>query len=165
MKKWLIGASLAGTVLLSTGSAFASDNLQQQRHHSLHTRTSVEPVDGKIRETDSPSDHRWDVKSSVQVSRETLRDAYRASQNAYTGKLQKYAKCSAKEAEKAIVSEHPGMKVGDVQLRNIRTNLVYIGIVSDEEDRFLVVVDAGNCKVLMDKPLATHHEHVFADEH
>ncbi|WP_081841207.1 PepSY domain-containing protein [Alicyclobacillus macrosporangiidus] len=107
--------------------------------------------------------HQFDVKSSVQVSRQDLREAYEASRDAYTKKLQKFAKCSPHDAEKAVAAAHPGMKVTHLQLRNIRTNLVYIGIAEDDEDKYLVIVDAGNGKVLLDRELPTHHEKVFAD--
>ncbi|MCL6444861.1 MAG: hypothetical protein K6T83_15645 [Alicyclobacillus sp.] len=107
--------------------------------------------------------HRIDIRSSVQVSREALREAYTASRDAYTQKLKKYAKCSPKEAEKAVAAAHPGMTIDTVQLRNIRTNLVYMGIVEDNEDKYLVIVDAGNGKVLLDRPLPSHHERVFAE--
>lgn len=106
--------------------------------------------------------HNIEVNSSVQVSREVLRDAYKASRDAYTQKLQKYAKLSPANAEKAVKSAHPGMKVEGMQLRNIRTSLVYVGVVSDDQDKYLVIVDAGNGKVLMDRRLETHHERVFA---
>ncbi|MCL6593304.1 MAG: PepSY domain-containing protein [Alicyclobacillus sp.] len=107
--------------------------------------------------------HPVDVRSSVQVSRQDLRDAYQAAREAYTKKLQKFAKCSQKDAEKAMSAAHPGMKIRAVQLRNIRTNLVYMGIAEDDEDRYLVVVDAGNGKVLLDRQLSTHHERAFAE--
>lgn len=112
--------------------------------------------------TEGPSQHAPDIHSSVQLSRNTLREAYLASREAYTSKLQRYAKVTAKQAKKAVMAAHPGMKVEDVQLRNIRTNLVYMAIAEDNEDKFFVVVDAGNGKVLMDRPLPTHHERVFS---
>ncbi len=106
--------------------------------------------------------HNIEVNSSIQVSREVLRDAYQASRDAYTQKLQKYAKLSPANAEKAVKAAHPGMKVEGLQLRNIRTSLVYVSVVSDDQDKYLVIVDAGNGKVLMDRRLETHHERVFA---
>ncbi|MBX5437401.1 MAG: hypothetical protein IRZ33_09300 [Alicyclobacillaceae bacterium] len=110
-----------------------------------------------------PPSHHWDIRSSVQVSRDALREAYLASREAYTQKLQKYAKCSPQDAQKAVSAAHPGMKIENLQLRNIRTNLVYMAVVEDDEDKFLVIVDAGNCKVLLDRPIPTHHERVFAE--
>ncbi|QRF24757.1 hypothetical protein FY534_11130 [Alicyclobacillus sp. TC] len=105
---------------------------------------------------------RFEIQSSVQVPRDALRQAFEASQKAYTEKLQKFAKISAAQAQKVVISEHPGMKVAELQLRNIRTSLVYMAIIEDDEDKYLVVVDAGNGKILMDKPLPTHHTKVFA---
>jgi uncharacterized membrane protein YkoI len=165
MKTWIVSAAFVGTLGMVTPLALASDSLQPlQHHHTRHQQSTMVPVAATpAQPVDAQSIHRFDVKSSVQVSREVLRDAYQASQDAYTKKLQKYAKCSEKNAEKAILAEHPGMKIGDVQLRNIRTNLVYLSVVADDDDRFLVVIDAGNGSVLMDKPLASHHEKVFAE--
>ncbi|AEJ44237.1 hypothetical protein TC41_2336 [Alicyclobacillus acidocaldarius subsp. acidocaldarius Tc-4-1] len=106
--------------------------------------------------------HQFEIHSSVQVSREILREAYQASHDAYTKKLQKYAKCTEAQARKAVMSEHPGCKIEDIQLRNIRTNLVYMAIARDDEDKYLVIVDAGNGNILLDRRIPTHHERVFA---
>ncbi|WP_229776393.1 PepSY domain-containing protein [Alicyclobacillus cellulosilyticus] len=107
--------------------------------------------------------HHFEIRSSVQVPREALREAYEASRAAYTQKLARFAKCTPSDAAKAVAAAHPGMKVETVQLRNIRTNLVYVAIAEDDEDRYLVIVDAGNGKILLDRPIPTHHERVFAD--
>lgn len=165
MKALIVTASLIGAVTMSSQIAWASDTITPTRHHhASHQTEAMVPVHAPVTvPTDAQSIRRFDVKSSVQVSRDVLRDAYQASQDAYTSRLQKYAKCSEKDAKKAILAEHPGMKLIDVQLRNIRTNLVYLGMVGDDDDRFLVVIDAGNGNVLMDKPLASHHERVFSE--
>lgn len=161
MKKWLAGLSFISVMSATMPVALADEGLWPP-HRASHL--ALYPVSADMQSTDANTqDHRWDIKSSVQVSREALRDAYMASRNAYTQKLQKYAKCSPKDAEKAIAAEHPGMKIEELQLRNIRTSLVYMAVASDDEDKYLVVVDAGNAKVLMDKPLPTHHSRVFAE--
>ncbi|SFU50754.1 PepSY domain-containing protein [Alicyclobacillus macrosporangiidus] len=123
----------------------------------------LQPATSDVHHGMSDDLHHFDVKSSVQVSRQDLREAYEASRDAYTRKLQKFAKCSPRDAEKAVAAAHPGLKVTHLQLRNIRTNLVYTGIAEDDEDKYLVIVDAGNGKVLLDRELPTHHEKVFAD--
>jgi len=162
MKRWLLGATLVGSMIYATPPAMAADGLWQHHHHNP-AHATLYPVRAELQPTDgSPSMHRFDVKSSVQVSRETLRDAYDASRAAYTEKLKKYAKCSQSDAEKAVSAAHPGMKIQELQLRNIRTSLVYMAITQDNEDKYLVVVDAGNGKVLLDRPLPTHQEKAFA---
>jgi uncharacterized membrane protein YkoI len=92
-----------------------------------------------------------------------LRDAYEASREAYTKKLQKYAKCTPRQAQEAVAKAHPGLKVENLQLRNIKTSLVYVAFAEDDEDRFVVIVDAGDGKILLDRPVPTRHERVFAE--
>lgn len=162
MKKWFMGVALVSSLASQVPTAFAADGLWQHHHHNP-AHATLYPVRAELQPTDSQVPmHRFDVKSSVQVSRDTLRDAYDASRAAYTEKLKKYAKCSSRDAEKAVAAAHPGMKVQELQLRNIRTNLVYMAIANDSEDKYLVVVDAGNGKILLDRPLPTHQEKAFA---
>ncbi|WP_245631715.1 PepSY domain-containing protein [Alicyclobacillus ferrooxydans] len=169
--KWksaLFAAATACSLSLVMPTVWAADDLQRSgiapnQPSDTTTASSVSPA----YIMDAPEEHgenrEFNIRSSVQVSREALRDAYVASRTAYTDKLKKYAKCSQADATKAITAAHPGMKVSHVQLRNIRTSLVYVGVAEDDEDRYLCVVDAGNGKLLLDKPLPTHHERVFAD--
>jgi hypothetical protein len=178
MKKWMIGTAAMVCLMASTPPVWAADSLW--RHHSSPAGGRAEmravsnpgtatPAAAKVvAPTDAPvmpedhAGHGSDIKSSVQLSRSVLREAYLASREAYTEKLQKYAKCTPADAKKAVLEAHPGMKVDDIQLRNIRTNLVYMAIAENDEDKFFVVVDAGNGKLLMDRPLPTHHERVFS---
>jgi hypothetical protein len=160
MKKLLLGTATAAFLLGTAPAVWAGDGLQ--RFPSVgNPGSSAQPVATEFGAR-APV-HHWDIRSSVQVSRKDLRDAYMASRQAYTQKLQKYAKCSAQEAQKAILAAHPGAKVAEVQLRNVRTNLVYLGVAEDGEYKYLVIVDAGNGKVLLDKPLPTSHERAFMD--
>ncbi len=177
MKSWplrMLGLTMISCLMLQISPVWASDtsegitrHIQSLPHHQRHTpamHNTLEPVTADVQSTDAENSlHRWDIHSSVQVSRDALREAYIASKDAYTKKLKKFAKCSEKDAQKAVISEHPGMKIQDIQLRNIRTSLVYMAIVADDEEKYLVVVDAGNGKILMDKPMPTHHEKVFAE--
>ncbi|QSO52324.1 hypothetical protein JZ785_26960 [Alicyclobacillus curvatus] len=159
--KWkgmLFAAATAWSLSLGLPTVWAAGDLQ---------RSGIGPAEPSAAVVDMQDEHdngrEMAIRSSVQVTREALRDAYIASRTAYTDKLKKYAKCSQGDATKAITGAHPGMKVNHVQLRNIRTSLVYVGVAEDDEDRYLCVVDAGNGKLLLDKPLPTHHERVFAD--
>jgi hypothetical protein len=158
MKKWVVSVTTLALLVSATPSVWAGNGLQRP---SPSADATTQPTAGEF--TGGTPVHHWDIRSSVQVSRQELRDAYLASRIAYTQKLQKYAKCAPTQAKKAISTAHPGAKVMDVQLRNIRTSLVYFGMAEDGEYRYLVVVDAGNGKVLLDKPIPTHHERAFAD--
>lgn len=158
MKTWLLGISALSLVIM-TGPAVANASPLQ----AAASQTPPHPLSQPgVNSNLSHPDSRFEVNSSVQVSRDALREAYMASRDAYTRKLQRYAKCSPGEAKKAISSTHPNMKVDNFQLRNIRTSLVYMATLENDEDRFLVIVDAGNGKVLLDRPIPTHHERVFA---
>lgn len=156
MKQWLIGLSALALIGTAVPSVLAADSLQRpQSSITTHSKSSTDGDPG-VRP------HQIDVRSSVQISQETLRDAYEASRQAYTKKLQKFAKCASKDAEKAVHAVHPGMKITELELRTIRRSLVYVARTEDDDTSYLVIVDAGNGKVLMDKLLPTHHERVFA---
>lgn len=164
MKKWLIGASLVGSLMAGCGPVYAAAAATNGVNGAAEAPSHVYPVSADVGSAGMGGAHQFDVKSSVQVSRETLRDAYQASHDAYTKKLQRYAKCSESDAKKAVLAEHPGTKIEELQLRNIRTSLVYMAIARDDEDKYLVIVDAGNGNILMDRRVPTHHEQVFADK-
>ena len=158
MKTWLVSVSAVSLLSLS-GPTVAMANSGTAAVTAIPApQTTGQPMSSDA----SRPDRQFEVNSSVQVSREVLREAYMASRDAYTNKLQKYAKCSPAEANKAIASAHPKMKIENFQLRNVRTSLVYMATAENDEDRFLVIVDAGNGKVLLDRPIPTHHERVFA---
>lgn len=191
LKKWFLGTMAAACVLASTPNVWAENTLWRSHNAPAGAPAASTPVvdtegvgkpvaafqarteaqlhmrdvnfDAASTPADGPAEHSPDIRSSVQLSRNVLREAYLASRQAYTSKLQKYAKCTPAQAQKAVLEAHPGMKVEDVQLRNMRTNLVYMAIAEDDQDKFFVVIDAGNGRVLMDRPLPTRHERVFSD--
>ncbi|WP_067927958.1 PepSY domain-containing protein [Alicyclobacillus shizuokensis] len=163
MKKWLLTTSAVVMMGSAIPIAWAGDGLW--RHvPSTHAHSSARAVAGGPFAGHADVQHDWQLRSSVRVSRQVLREAYLASRAVYTEKLQKYAKVTPSQAKKAIAQAHPGMKVEDVQLRNIRTDLVYTGLAQDDEERYLVIVDAGNGKLLLDRLLPTHHERVFSGD-
>jgi hypothetical protein len=164
VKKWLIGISTIGLLSTSIPSVLAADGLQRPESATSIPADVLQSGGPEFNPGARQHMHHMEIKSSVQVSRDSIRDAYEASRDAYTKKLQKYAKCSKKDAEKAVSAAHPGMKISELQLRNIRTNLVYIAMTEDDQDKYLVVVDAGNGKVLMDRQVPTNHERAFADK-
>lgn len=162
MKKWLAAGCVLGMVCLCTPVAFAGDGVQHPSTPT-HSGTDVRSInDGLDKPHNGP--HEFDVESSIQVNRDVLREAYVASRDAYTKKLAKYAKITSTQAQKQITTAHPKMNIEHVQLRNIRTSLVYMGLAVDDTERYLVVVDAGNGKVLMDRHLPSHHTRVFAGD-
>ncbi len=162
MKKWLAAGSVIGMVWLCAPVALASDGVQHPSAPA-HSGTDVRSINEGYNDR-APGQHPFDVQSSIQVNHDVLKEAYMASRDAYTKKLQKYAKISADQAKKQVAAAHPKMNVEHVQLRNIRTNLVYMGLAVDDTDRYLVVVDAGNGKILMDRHLPSHHTRVFAGD-
>lgn len=174
-KYWLLTGTVCGLVFTPLPYVWATDGamckpasgMASDRHSGTPDATqtklrTIVQLPEFERDPDRPM-HHWEIRSSVQVSRSTLKEAYVASRDAYTRKLARYAKVSDRDAARAITVAHPGMKVENLELRNVRTNLVYIAFAEDDEDRFVVVVDAGNGQVLMDRRLPTHHERAFAD--
>lgn len=159
LKGLLLTAATACSLSMGLPTVWAADGLQRSSVPSRQTAVTMDVAT----DNEHADPRELEVRSSVQVTRDALRSAYIASRTAYTDQLKKYAKCSQGDASKAISTAHPGMKVSHVQLRNIRTSLVYVGVAEDDEDRYLCIVDAGNAKLLLDKPLPTHHERVFAD--
>lgn len=164
MKKWILGISTMSLLCLSVPTALAGDGLQRTEPATCISADVLPNSNPEFNPDAKQHMHHMEVHSSVQVSRDSIRDAYEASREAYTKKLQKYAKCSQKGAEEAVVAAHPGMKVSELQLRNIRTNLVYVAMTEDDQNKYLVVIDAGNGKVLMDREVPTNHERVFANK-
>lgn len=162
MKKFLIASSVICMFGAFAPVAWASDSVQRPivptHTHSDGTYSMADPYS-------SPhiGSHHLEIQSSIQVNRDVLKEAYDASREAYTKKLENYAKITARDAQKNIAAAHPKMNVEGVQLRNIKTNLVYIGMAVSDSERYLVIVDAGNGKILMDRELPTHHTRVFAN--
>lgn len=162
MKRWLVAGSMVGMMCLCVPAAFASDGVQHPSTPA-HSGTDVRSINDGYSHSHS-GQHPFDVQSSIQVNHDVLKEAYMASRDAYTKKLQKYAKITTTQAQKQVAAAHPKMNVEHVQLRNIRTSLVYVGLAVDDTDKYLVVVDAGNGKILLDRHLPTHHTRVFAGD-
>lgn len=163
MKKWIMTASMLCLFGASAPMAWASDGLQRPSTPAHAHADGVYSVTAEPFTEPHHTAHHWDIQSSIQVDRSVLKEAYMASRDAYTKKLQKYAKLTPREAQKKIAAAHPKMNIENIQLRNIRTSLVYMGLAVNDEDKYLVIIDAGNGKVLMDRELPTHHTRVFSD--
>lgn len=161
MKRWIAGVTTVCSVMMASPVAWAGV-CHRPDGAAAYGPASTYTCESSTSTAERPASH-LDIRSSVQVSRDVLKDAWEASRDAYTKKLEKYAKCPIGDAKKAVSNAHPGMKIESIQLRNIRTSLVYVAFAEDDEDRYLVIVDAGDGKVLLDKPLPTHHERVFAE--
>jgi hypothetical protein len=163
MKRWIMTASMVCLFGSSVPMAWASDGLQRPSTPAHSHTDGVYSVAAEPYSEPHRTAHHWDIQSSIQVDRSVLKEAYTASREAYTKKLEKYAKLTPREAQKKVAATHPKMNVENVQLRNIKTSLVYMGFAIGDQDKYLVVIDAGNGKVLMDRQLPTHHTRVFSN--
>ncbi|QQE77648.1 hypothetical protein [Alicyclobacillus sp. SO9] len=163
MKKFMTMGALLCVLGANAPVALANSSVQQTSSAHSHAdgvySVAAEPFTSPHHTT-----HNWQIESSIQVSRSVLKEAYLASREAYTKKLEKYAKVTPRDAQKKISATHPKMNIEHVQLRNIRTSLVYMGLAVSDQDKYLVIIDAGNGKVLMDRQLPTHHTRVFSDK-
>ena len=101
----------------------------------------------------------FEVESSVKLPREAIVKARQAGRDAYTAVLAPYAKVPVGAAERAARAKYPGAAVQDIGLQAIRHNLVYIAVLSQADVRHLVVVDAGNGRVLSTRDFRVHHSH------
>jgi|GEM_PF-2472055 len=164
MKKFLLTGSMICVFGTCMPMAWASDAVSHPATPA-HTHTHTDGVYSVQEPYSSPhlESHRLQIQSSIQVNRDVLQEAYMASREAYTKKLEKYAKITSRDAQKEISAAHPKMNVENVQLRNIKTSLVYIGLATSDSDKYLVIVDAGNGNVLLDRELPTHHTRVFSN--
>ncbi|MDB5085589.1 MAG: hypothetical protein JWN30_2475 [Bacilli bacterium] len=88
------------------------------------------------------------IQSSVQLPPHAWREAQEAALDAMQKKLKKYAKISATQADKVAEKEAPGTKIQRTTLQAVGPNLVYIVMLKNDTDRYLVVIDAGNGNVL-----------------
>ena len=70
--------AVAATAPVTASTEGITHHIQNHPNHQRHTplHRSLEPVTADIQSTDTENSmHHWDVRSSVQVSREQLRDA------------------------------------------------------------------------------------------
>lgn len=162
MKRLIAMGTLLCILAANAPAAWASDSLQQSDSSTRSHSDGVYSVSAEPFTQPHHTTHNWQIESSIQVSRSVLKEAYLASREAYTKKLAKYAKVTPRDAQKKISSTHPKMNIEHVQLRNIHTSLVYMGLAVSDQDKYLVIIDAGNGKVLLDRQLPTHHTRVFS---
>lgn len=99
------------------------------------------------------------VESSVKLPRETIVKARQAGRDAYTAVLAPYAKVPVGAADRAARAKYPGAAVEDIGLQAIRHSLVYIAVLSHGDMRHLVIVDAGNGRILSVRDFRIRHDH------
>ncbi len=98
------------------------------------------------------------LQSSIQISQDVTQKAAKAGRDAYNAVLQPYAKISPDAAKLVAQKQFPGTTVMDVGLHAVHNNLVYLVLLTKDNTRYLVVVDAGNEKILSTRemPLKRH---------
>ncbi|MCI0182093.1 PepSY domain-containing protein [Sulfoacidibacillus ferrooxidans] len=104
------------------------------------------------------------IESSIQVNQDTVMKAAKAGRDAYSSVLAPFAKISIDDAKKAALEKFPGTESKDVSLHAVRQNLVYLIIVENSEARHLVIVDAGNGKILAVRSMSIR-SHITSARH
>lgn len=143
----MIGFSLAGWA----GSATAAPE-PEPTHVALdaHNNAKLWPLHRK---------GAFEIDSSVKLPREAVMKARQAAREAYTAVLAPYAKIPAGAAERAAVAKYPGASVQEISLQAVRHNLVYIALLRRSDMRHLVIVDAGNGRVLATRDFRVRQDH------
>ena len=141
----MIGFSLAGWAG-SAAAAPETNHVIMEAHHSAKLW---------------PFQHKgaFEIDSSVKLPREVIMKARQAAREAYTAVLAPYAKIPAGAAERAAVAKYPGASVQEISLQAVRHNLVYIALLRRSEMRHLVIVDAGNGRVLATRDFRVRQDH------
>ncbi len=106
----------------------------------------------------------WKVESSVKIPETTLTQAITEARSAFNRILAPYAKISLSQAHKIAQDSEPQATVKDISLQTIRQSLVYVAVMMRGETRQLVVIDAGNGKILATRTInirrqMQEHEH------
>jgi hypothetical protein len=105
----------------------------------------------------------WDdVHSSIQLTEAQRKHVHDAVDRAYQQALMPYAKITAEQAKEAARKAEPHGTVKAVKLHSIHGNLVYLVHLVRDTHRLLVVVDAGNGKVLAHGS-AQERDHIHHD--
>lgn len=98
-----------------------------------------------------------ELVSSVKVPDAAVTKAVMAARAAYAAELAPFAKITMEQAKKAAMDQFPAATLHDIGLQAMRQNLVYIAMMEKDQVRHLVVIDAGNGRVLATRELQTHH--------
>ncbi|MDI3327572.1 MAG: PepSY domain-containing protein [Alicyclobacillaceae bacterium] len=106
----------------------------------------------------SPAAHggHWDVdwddiRSSVRLTDEQRRALHDTVQKAYEQALKPYAKITPERAAEAARKAEPKGAVKRVKLYAVHGYLVYVVHLAKEKERVLIVVDAGDGRILVHK--------------
>lgn len=101
-----------------------------------------------------------ELVSSVKVPDAAVQKAVAAARAAYAAELSPFARVTLDQAKKAAMDQFPGATLHDIGLQAMRQNLVYIAMLEKNQARHLVVVDAGNGKVLATRELPDQHHNM-----
>lgn len=88
------------------------------------------------------------VTSSIQVTSDQSKSARDAAKQAYQAKLAPLAKITEDQAKAAALSNVSGSTFSSISLKDLRGNLVYLAVVTKDNQNTVVIVDAGNGTVL-----------------
>ncbi len=119
------------------------------------------PTSGMAHEGFRPAFHKAEnvpLQSTIQVPQDVMQRATKAGRDAYNAVLQPYAKISPEAAKLVAQKQFPGTTVMDVGLHAVHNNLVYLVLLTKDNTRYLVIVDAGNEKILSTRemPIKRH---------
>ncbi|MBX6395238.1 MAG: PepSY domain-containing protein [Alicyclobacillaceae bacterium] len=105
----------------------------------------------------------WDdVHSSIRLTEDQRKNVHDAVERAYQQALMPYAKITGEQAKEAARKAEPRGTVKALKLHCVHGNLVYLVHLVKDDQRVLVVVDAGNGKVLVHQS-APERDHPHSD--
>lgn len=119
------------------------------------------PASGMAHEGNRPTFQKAEnapLQSTIQIPQEVMQRATKAGRDAYNAVLQPYAKISPDTAKLVAQKQFPGATVVDIGLHAAHNNLVYLILLTKDNTRYLVIVDAGNEKILSTRrmPIKRH---------
>lgn len=102
------------------------------------------------------------MDSSVKVPQETVSQAMQAARDAFNRVLTPFARITPEAAKAAALKEVKGSQCQEITLHVMRQNLVYIALLTKPDARYMVIIDAGNGKILgMRQMHMKHHAQRF----
>ncbi|KUO96208.1 PepSY domain-containing protein [Ferroacidibacillus organovorans] len=102
------------------------------------------------------------TESSVQVPQESVNQAMQAARDAFNRVLAPFARITPEAAKASALKEVKGSQVQEITLHVMRQNLVYIALLTKPDARYMVIIDAGNGKILgMRQMHMKHHTKHF----
>lgn len=139
---WQLGLAVCALLLIS---------LPYGQH-----KASAHPVgDGHWVSRERPG--RLELVSSIKVTDDVVQKAIQAARSAYSTVLTPFAKVTTEQAKASALQQFSGAAAQDIALQVMRQNLVYVAVVQKGAQRHLVIVDAGNGRVLATREFPVRH--------